>query len=347
MKKRSIDSLIEKIKITAAEIGREIVLMEVCGTHTQAISENGIRSMLPGNIKLLSGPGCPVCVTAQEDIDAVVHLALSGIPIVTYGDMLRVPGNYGSLEEARRMGAKVFSVYSVEEAFEMRKRHSDLIFFGLGFDTTAPMTAIALKKGLATYSAHKLFLPAMDALLEMGMIRIDGFISPGHVSAISGIKPYRHMKIAQVITGFEAEDILVGIFMLLRQIAEGRMEVENEYLRAVREDGNPIARKILFEEFEIFDANWRGFGVIPRSGLEVKKPELNAKIIHRKILAEICNRKSEKQSGCRCGDVVRGILDPGKCPMFAKACTPEKPHGPCMVSREGSCNVEYKLRNHK
>ena len=347
MKRKSINPLIEKIKNTAAEIGRDVVLMEVCGTHTQAISEKGIRNILPKNIKLISGPGCPVCVTAQEDIDMVVHLALSGIPIATYGDMLRVPGNFGSLEEARSAGAKVFSVYSVEDALRLRKQHPNLVFFGLGFDTTAPMTAVALEEGLITYSVHKLFLPAMEALLEMNETKIDGFISPGHVSAIAGIEPYRRMKMAQVITGFETEDLIVGIYMLLRQIAEGRREVENEYKRAVKEEGNLVAQKIISKYFTISDAKWRGFGMIPRSGLAVKDPKLNAKIVHKGVIAKMDASKIKEQSGCKCGEIIRGLLAPEKCPMFAKACTPKKPFGPCMVSQEGACSVEYKFRSLK
>ncbi|EKE19377.1 MAG: hypothetical protein ACD_9C00036G0009 [uncultured bacterium] len=340
---KSFDDLIEKIHTVARDIKKSITLMEVCGTHTQTVSRHGIRKIMPKNVRLLTGPGCPVCVTAQEDIDAVVHLALSGIPIATYGDMLRVPGYLGSLQQAKSQGAKVFSIYSIEEALELKKLHEDLVFFGMGFDTTAPMTAIALKNNLTVYSTHKLFLPAMDALLQMGEIRIDGFISPGHVSAIVGMEPYQHMNVSQVITGFTPEDVLVGIYMLLKQIKEGRKVVENEYVRLVKTDGNPIAQKVLFDEFEIGDGNWRGFGIIPGSGLEVKNPKLNAKIKYKSILSEVDHVKSKKPTGCRCGEVIRGIILPDKCPMFGKACTSEKPYGPCMVSDEGACNAAYRF----
>ena len=340
--KKSFENIIKKIRDVAGEIGRDVSLMEVCGTHTQAISRNGIRNLMPKNVKLLTGPGCPVCVTAQEDIDAIVALAMAGIPIATYGDMLRVPGFLGSLEKARSQGAQVFSVYSVEEALEIQKEHQNLVFFGLGFDTTTPMTALALKKGLNVYSTHKLFLPAMDALLAMGEIKIDGFISPGHVSAIVGIQPYEHMHVAQVITGFASEDVLVGIYMLLCQIRDGRKDVENEYMRLVKKDGNITAREAIFEEFEICDGNWRGFGIIPDSGLEVKDPELNAKIKYKYILDKIDYSKSKRPTGCKCGEVIRGLMTPKQCPMFGKACTPEKSYGPCMVSDEGACNAEYR-----
>jgi hydrogenase expression/formation protein HypD len=345
--KKSFEDLIRKINIVAAQIKQDVNLMEVCGTHTQAVSKNGIRRLMPKNVKLLTGTGCPVCVTAQEDIDSAVALAKAGIPIATYGDMLRVPGFFGSLETARADGAKVFSVYSIEEALEIKKEYPELVFFGLGFDTTTPMTALALKKGLTVYSTHKLFLPAMDALLAMGEIKIDGFISPGHVSAIVGTKPYEHMNVSQVITGFTAEDVLVGIYMLLCQIRDGRKEVENEYVRLVKKDGNPIALKAIFDEFVISDGNWRGFGIIPNSGLEVKNPKLNAKIKYKDILSKIDFSQSRKPTGCRCGEVIRGLMTPKQCPMFGKTCTPEKPYGPCMVSDEGACNAEYRYNSGK
>jgi hydrogenase expression/formation protein HypD len=337
--------LLEKINKTALEIKRTVTLMEVCGTHTQVVSRYGIRQLMPKNVKLLTGPGCPVCVTAQEDIDAVIQLAMSGVPIATYGDMLRVPGYLGSLEQAKARGAKVFSVYSVEEVLELKKTYPDIVFFGLGFDTTAPMTAVALKQGIVVYSAHKLFLPAMDALLQMDEIKIDGFISPGHVSAIVGVKAYEHMNVAQVITGFKMEDVLVGIYMILKQIKEERTEVENEYIRCVKSDGNPIALNQLSDEFLIGDGNWRGFGIIPNSGLEVKNPKLNAKIIYKHILSEMDFSKSRKPTGCKCGEVIRGLMVPKKCPMFGKLCTPEQPYGPCMVSDEGACNTQYRFNS--
>ncbi len=343
--KKSLPKLLSKISQVATQIKREIVLMEVCGTHTQTVSQNGIRSLLPRNVKLLTGPGCPVCVTAQEDIDGVVALAKAGIPIATYGDMLRVPGFFGSLEEARGQGAKVFSVYSVEEALELQKDYPELVFFGLGFETTTPMTAVALKKGLTVFSAHKIFLPAMEALLKTEETRIDGFISPGHIATIIGTKPFEHLKVAQVIAGFEAEDVLVAIYLLLCQIRDGKKEVENEYVRLVKKNGNEIAQKVIAENFKICAGNWRGFGKIPNSGLEVKNPELNAKIKYQAILSKIDFSQSKKLTGCRCGEIIRGTLNPKQCPMFGKACTPENPYGPCMVSQEGACRnyLQYRV----
>ena len=206
-----MNGLIKKIEALSREIERPIQLMEVCGTHTQAISRFGIREILPKNIKLITGPGCPVCVTAQRDIDAVVNLALAGVPIATYGDALRVPGYFGSLDAARENGAQVFDVYSVAEAVELNEKFSELVFFGLGFETTAPMSAWGIKNGLTVYSAHKFFPPAMEALLADKEIKIDGFIDPGHVSVVIGEAPYEKLGVPQVITGFEAQDILEGI----------------------------------------------------------------------------------------------------------------------------------------
>jgi hydrogenase expression/formation protein HypD len=336
--------ILKEIESLAKKINRLVYLMEVCGTHTQTVARYGIRNLMPKNIKLISGPGCPVCVTAQEDIDAVVHLALSGIPIACYGDVLRVPGCKGSLDQARGQGARVKEVYSIEEALVRQKEEPDLVFFGIGFETTAPMTALAIKRGLIVYSAHKLFLPAMEALLKLGEIKIDGFICPGHVSTIIGSKPYQKFGAPQVISGFEPEDVLVSICLLLRQIAEGRAEVENEYIRSVKPAGNPQAQKLLSEVFDIKEAHWRGFGIIPQSGLEIKKEyqACDAKVKHRKILAQFDYSKSRPIKGCCCSEIIRGLKKSSDCPLFKKVCTPENPQGPCMVSLEGACNVSFR-----
>lgn len=346
MKNQVSKKIINKINETAGKIGRDVNLMEVCGTHTQAVAQNGIKVILPKNVHLITGPGCPVCVTAQEDIDSIVNIALAGAPVATYGDMLRVPGYFGSLEDARSKGANVFSVYSVDEALELKNQHSNLVFFGLGFETTTPMTAYAIKKGLTVYSTHKLFLPAMKALLNLGEIRIDGFISPGHVSTIIGIDPYKDMKVAQVITGFTGDDVLLGILILLNQIQKGNKKVENEYVRSVREKGNPQAYNLIFDVFEEGDGNWRGFGIIPNSGLNIKEEFKNfdAKVKYKDIISKVDFSKSKKPTACKCGEIIRGLKSPRDCPMFGKICTPEKPFGPCMVSFEGSCNVEYRYK---
>lgn len=339
--------LIAKIAKLANSIDRQVNLMEVCGTHTQAISRSGIRGILPKNINLITGPGCPVCVSSQKDIDAIVSLALAGIPVATYGDVLRVSGQFGSLDGAREKGAVVFDVYSTEDALKLKEKHPELVFFGLGFDTTAPMTAWAIKKGLMVYSSHKIFIPAMQALLETGEVNIDGFIDPGHVSTIIGSEPYKILDVAQVITGFETQDILEGILMLLMQIKEERKEVENQYQRVVKKEGNKKARDLIFEVFEIKDAEWRGFGKIPGSGLEIKKEFLHfdAKVKYKNILDKIDFEKSKDPIGCACGEIIRGLKTPEKCPMFGKKCTPENPVGPCMVSVEGACQNFFRQKN--
>lgn len=339
-----MNSFIQKINQLAKEIGRGINLMEVCGTHTQVISRFGIREILPKNIKLITGPGCPVCVTAQRDIDAVVNLALSGVPVATYGDALRVLGYFGSLNEAREHGAQVFDVYSVSDALELQKKIPDLVFFGLGFETTTPMTAWGIQNGLTVYSAHKIFLPAMEALLKDKNINIDGFIDPGHVSVVIGTKPYEKLKIPQVITGFEMQDVLEGIWLLLKQIKNQDLRVINQYARVVKNDGNKNIRKLIEEVFEVCDGEWRGFGIIPNSGLRIRKKyaKLDAKVKYKNILDKIDFSHSKDPAGCKCGDVIRGLLDSKKCPLFGKVCTPDNPVGPCMVSVEGGCNVAFR-----
>ena len=339
-----MQNILRKIKELAREIGRDVNLMEVCGTHTQAISRYGIRGLLPKNIKLITGPGCPVCVTAQKDIDAIINLALAGVPVATYGDVLRVSGFFGSLNKAREKGAKVFDVYSTEDALKLREKIPEIVFFGIGFDTTTPMTAYAVKKGLNIFSTHKLFLPAMKALLKIGEIKIDGFIDPGHVSAIVGEKPFQEMEVPQVITGFEAQDVLEGIYLLLKQIKENRIMVENQYNRVVRKSGNEQARQMIFDVFEIKDGNWRGFGNIPNSGLELKEKyfKQDVKIKYKSILDKIDFSKSVELAGCACGEIIRGLKNPRQCPMFGKSCVPDNPIGPCMVSVEGACHNFYR-----
>ncbi|MFA7319366.1 MAG: hydrogenase formation protein HypD [Parcubacteria group bacterium] len=339
-----MDSLIKKIDRLAKEIGRDVNLMEVCGTHTQVISRFGIREILPKNIKLITGPGCPVCVTAQRDIDAIVNLALAGIPVATYGDALRVPGYFGSLNEAREKGAQVFDVYSVADAVELKKKIPNLVFFGLGFETTTPMTAWGIQNGLIVYSAHKIFLPAMEALLSMGEIKIDGFIDPGHVSVVIGTAPYVKLKIPQVITGFEMQDVLEGILLLLNQIKNKDTRVLNQYSRAVRDKGNEKIRRIISDVFEAADGEWRGFGIIPKSGLKIRNKyrQFDAKVKYGNILAKVDFSRSKDPAGCKCGDVIRGLMESKKCPLFGKVCMPDNPVGPCMVSVEGACSVAFR-----
>jgi hydrogenase expression/formation protein HypD len=336
--------IVEEIREKAQKIGRPVRLMELCGTHSQTIAEHGIKELMPKNVKLVSGPGCPVCVTDQSDIDVMVGLALAGIPVAVYGDTMQVPGNVMSLEEARRQGADVSVVYDITEAVQMQKEKPDLVFFGLGFETTTGMTAWAIKQGLMVYCAHKLFPPAMAALLANKKIQVDGFIDPGHVSAMIGTQVYEQFAIPQVVAGFSGENVLRAIAMLLTQILEGRKDVENDYVCLVKKEGNTKAMALMAEVFETSDARWRGLGEIKNSGLKIRKKYRNqdAAFVYPDLIAKIKTEIKIKPSACQCGLVLQGLIEPQQCPMFGRACTPDKPQGACMVSVEGSCHVEFR-----
>jgi hydrogenase expression/formation protein HypD len=325
--------LIEEINELAK--GMPVVrIMEVCGSHTNTIMRYGLREMLPKNIELISGPGCPVCVTSQKDIDSVIEMALQGVKIACHGDILRVPGTKMSLEDARSQGAKVKEVYSPLEV-----KH-DAVFFGIGFETTSPMTAYLLKKGIKVYSSHKLMIPAMQTLIN-GEMKIDGFIDPGHVSAIIGSNTWEQIEAAQVISGFAPEMVLRAITLLLEQIKHKTKKVINDYKEVVKPYGNGKALKLLKDQFKIVDAEWRGFGLIKYSGLEPKDDKLNARLIYADMLAHI---ESKEHYNCRCGDVVRGLIKPNECKLFNVICTPEDPKGACMVSAEGACSIYYRYK---
>ncbi len=338
------NKILSEIEKKATQIDRPLRFMELCGTHSQTIAEHGIKELMPKNISLVSGPGCPVCVTDQSDIDIVVGLALFGIPIAVYGDTMQVPGNLMSLEEAKRNGADVRIIYSISEAVEMQKEKPNLVFFGLGFETTSGMTAWAIKNGLTVYSAHKLFPPAMEALLRNKKIKLDGFIDPGHVSAIIGTEVFQKFEIPQVVAGFSGEDVLLAIDMLLGQILENKPRVENAYERLVKKGGNKKALAMIFEVFEVGNAKWRGLGEIKGSGLKIRKKyqKQDAQFVHKKLIEKIKKKIKIKPSACKCGEVLQGLIEPKACPLFGKICTPENPKGACMVSVEGSCNMEYR-----
>lgn len=322
--------LFEKINEVAAGMQRQVTLMEVCGGHTRVIMDAGIRGALPKNVRLVSGPGCPVCVTSQQDIDCMIALAKEGVPVATYGDMLRVPGSSGSLDDARRDGANVVLVSSV---LEVPKKY---VFFGMGFETTAPMTAHLLKHGGVAYSSHKAMPPALAALA--GECRIDGFIAPGHVSAIIGSDAYRNIAMPQVICGFTPEKVLHAIYLLLREIGAGKKEVVNDYPEAVKPEGNIAAKKLMHAVFDAEDAEWRGLGTIKNSGLGVRNEKQDAKKIYADVFGRI---KISEKSACMCGDVLRGMVEPQECPLYGKTCTPDSPRGACMVSLEGTCRIYY------
>ncbi|MFH1433038.1 MAG: hydrogenase formation protein HypD [archaeon] len=329
---------IGRIKDAALEIGRDVTLMEICGGHTNVIMKHGIRDIMPKNIRLISGPGCPVCVSSQYDIDCTVELARRGVPVATYGDMLRVPGSRYSLEDARSTGGRVFEVYSAAEVLAIKKKYSRVVFFGIGFETTAPMSAYLLSKGVCVYSVHKLVPPAMKALLK-GEVKLDGFIDPGHVSTITGVRPYREIEVAQVITGFTPERILRGISVLCGLVRDGKRVVVNGYPEAVREDGNVLAQRMIDEQFHVCDSEWRGLGAIPRSGLEVRDDALNAKVKYKDVIDSV---PVPGKTGCRCGDVLTGVIEPTDCALYARSCVPGNPKGACMVSDEGSCAIYFR-----
>jgi hydrogenase expression/formation protein HypD len=307
-------------------------------------------------VRLVSGPGCPVCVTSQGTIDALIDLAgREGVTVATFGDMVRVPGSRSSLERCKATGGRVAVCYSVLEALDLARRRPDqkVVFAAVGFETTAPGTAVAIEtaraEGLANFfvlSGHKWVIPAMDALLASGDVRIDGFLCPGHVSVVIGSRAYEPIAARYgrpcVVAGFSAEQVLAGAAAILKQLAAGEGRVENVYPTAVRPEGNPAAMALLNRVFEPVDAVWRGLGRIPASGMGVRE-EFAAHDAARKLgLAWPPPETDTDEHGCRCGDVIRGALEPHECPLFGRTCTPVHPVGPCMVSREGSCQAEFK-----
>lgn len=343
--------------IEALPLG-ETRLMEVCGTHTMAIAKSGIRSMLPEKVKLLSGPGCPVCVTPPQVIDAVLELAMGPeITIATYGDMVRVPGSRpgDSLQRRRALGAKLLVVYSPVDAVEYAKENPDreVVFLGVGFETTAPGTAAAVLtakeekvKNFSVLSMLKTVEPALRALMKTEDFKVQGFLCPGHVGTIIGEKGFAFLpeeyQMPAVIAGFEPEDILLSIYLLLRQIAEGRPRVENQYKRAVSPKGNVLAQNMIGRCLEPRADLWRGLGRIENSGLGFRA-EFSDFDAEKKF--SIRYGEETGPNACRCGDVICGRISPSRCPMFGKRCTPEDPVGPCMVSSEGACAAAYKYQS--
>ena len=342
--------------------------MEICGTHTMAIAVHGLRALLPESLVLLSGPGCPVCVTDQSYIDRSVALARgAGMPagaapvIATYGDMVRVPGGGGSLADARAAGAEVRVVYSSDHAVELARARADrqVVFLAVGFETTAPGTALAVKRarelGLDNFSvltAHKLILPAMRALLThqggaAPPAKVDGFLCPGHVSVILGYEAYgriaRQFNRPCVVAGFDPGQVLAGIAEIVRQLADGAPAACTVY-PSVSAAGNALALRLLEEVFQPADAAWRGLGVIPASGLELREEFVEFDAARRFELPTSgqTTAVAEELAACRCGDVLRGLISPEHCALFGRKCTPRDPVGPCMVSSEGACAAAYK-----
>lgn len=342
--------LIETIHRLAPE---HATLMEVCGTHTVAIARNGIRDLMPEGLRLASGPGCPVCVTCNRDIDTVIALArIPNVTITTFGDMTRVPGSTSSLLAEQAAGRSVEIVYSPLDALAFAKAHPEreVVFVGVGFETTTPLVAMAIKRAKAmelsnftVFAAHKNMPGALELLVGDPTLELDALILPGHVSTIIGAEPYRFLAekygIPGVITGFEPVDVLQGIAMLVRQLHEGRAEIEIAYARGVMPEGNPVALAAINEVFETCTATWRGLGDIPGSGYRIRDEFASFDAVRR---FEPDVEPTRDPKGCRCGDVLRARIAPNECPLFRTVCTPENPVGPCMVSSEGSCAAYYR-----
>lgn len=354
--------LVDELESLASGIDEPLRFMEVCGTHTVNACRSGVHALMPPNVRLLSGPGCPVCVTAQRYIDALVDLGgRDDVTVATYGDMMRVAGEGGSLEIARSQGADVRVITSTMDAVELARMHPDrqVVLAAVGFETTAPATAAAVlaaeRLGLANFTvlaAHKLVMPALRALLEMPGIRVDGFLCPGHVSVIIGARVYdeivRDYGRPCVIAGFEGLQIMEGVLALVRQVSAMRSgrrpRNENCYGRVVSSEGNPRALELINHVFITGDAAWRALGVIPDSGLELRAQFARFDALKR---FDICLGEDHDAHGCRCGEVITGRCEPADCPLFGTVCTPIFPVGPCMVSSEGSCQAWFRYRRHE
>lgn len=354
---------LERIREVSEELREEVNLMEVCGTHTVAIAQHGLRELLPPGVRLISGPGCPVCVTASEDIDLLLGLAEQpGVLLATFGDLMRVPGSGGSLQEKKAQGARVQVVYSTLDALKLAEENPGLevVFAGIGFETTAPTVAVSIeearRRGIKNYSVwslHKLVPPALRVLLEDPAVNIDGFINPGHVCTILGTAPFefvaRDYRRPCVVAGFEAVDVLETVFMILDQLRQGEARVDIQYRRAVRPEGNPAALRYMEQFFEPATSRWRGIGAIPGSGLKLRPAwaewdaEKKFSFLAEKLAEDLeKGRPVRERAVCLCGAILKGQKHPFDCPSFGEKCTPWHPVGPCMVSQEGACAAYYR-----
>jgi len=347
--KRLLEELHDSVKR-----GNPFRVMEVCGTHTMAIFRSGLRSLLPEGLQLISGPGCPVCVTSASHIDAIMEMAnIANTRIALFGDLFRVPGsNNQSLAYASSQGAKVDIVYSPMDCLQLACDNPDdlIIFLGVGFETTTPTIAATILaaqnsniENFAVFSTHKVMPPPLIALLDDPELQIDGLLCPGHVSAIIGADAYQPLVdsygLSCVVGGFETTDILQALILLSRQIGAGKPSVENAYTRVVSRKGNKRAANMVSEIFQPVDMEWRGLGVIPQSGLAIR--EKYGRYDAEKRL-DMSFKAAAEPKGCRCGEILKGKELPTQCPLYAKRCTPASPIGPCMVSSEGTCAAFYK-----
>ncbi|MDP2923532.1 MAG: hydrogenase formation protein HypD [Candidatus Omnitrophota bacterium] len=354
--KNLIQAVAKKIKEIASKA--KINIMEVCGTHTQSFYRFGLDRLLPQNLNLIAGPGCPVCVSSQVYIDQAIELAKDKENIIlTFGDMLRVPGEKSTLEKERAKGGQIQVVYSALDSLNVARLNPDkkVIFLAVGFETTAPTIALSIItakkekfKNLFFLSSLKLIPPAMDFLVRDKRLNLNGFLCPGHVSAIIGARPYefipRKYKIGCCVAGFEPLDILEGIYILVKQIVECKPKVENQYLRVVTKQGNLRAQKKIKQVFNIADAPWRGLGKIPQSGLNIRD-EYSVFDAEKMFCIRHKAQGRRQEAKCKCGDVLKGLISPLACPLFSRVCQPDNPVGPCMVSSEGACNAYYKYKS--
>ena len=341
--------IISKIK----KLDVNLKFMHVCGTHQDTLVKHGLSELLEKcGIEIGQGPGCPVCVTTPKEIGEMLLLAKNGKTVTSFGDMINVPGEKQSLQSMKTEGYDVRTVYGIEDAVKIAEENKDkeVIFMAVGFETTAPTTAsVLLKKPPSNFSilcCHRTIPKALKAIIEMGEIKINGLIEPGHVSTIIGTKPYEFLSkdynIPQVVAGFEPLDLLMAVWMLVQQIEHKEAYVQNEYTRAVQKEGNPKAIQAIKQVFEPGDIKWRGFPVITDSSLELRSKfkKYDAREKYKDELEILKDKKFSEPEGCRCGELLRGLLSPFECPLFGQACTPSTPVGPCMVSIEGSCNIE-------
>ncbi|MCJ7762334.1 hydrogenase formation protein HypD [Candidatus Bathyarchaeota archaeon] len=324
-----------------------IKICHVCGTHEWTITHYGLRSLLPSNVEVIAGPGCPVCIVPASEVDAAVALALKGMVIACFGDLLRVPGSCMSLLDAKAKGADVRVVYSVSDAVQMAENEAgkEFVFFAVGFETTAPSTAVEVSqkppRNLSFLISHRVVPPAMELLAKMEDLNLNGFIAPGHDSTIIGLRPYEVFPekygLPTVVAGFEPLDVLFAVYMILKQLRASKPVLENEYVRAVQWEGNTKAQKLIRDVFDVNDGKWRGLGTIPASKLTLKAQytTYDAVLKYNVKVAE----GIDSQPGCRCHLVVIGKIKPSECPLFMRACTPQNPVGACMVSMEGTCRA--------
>jgi len=349
--KKFAEQIIKKIKNANVNLR----FMHVCGTHQDTLVKSGLDFLLNDcGIYIGQGPGCPVCVTTPKEIEEMLLLARKDVIVTSFGDMMKVPGQKESLRDIKSEGYDVRTVYGIEDAVKIaeKNKEKDVVFMAVGFETTAPTTAATIlskpPENFSILCCHRTMPSALKTILDMGEIKIDGLIEPGHVSTIIGTEPYefisKEYKVPQVVAGFEPIDILMSTLMLINQIKKNKVKVENEYKRVVHPKGNIKAKKIMYDVFEPCDVKWRGFPVIKKSGLKLRKEfkKYDARKKYKNLLSDLKNKDFSEPSGCRCGELLRGLISPQQCPLFSKKCTPDTPVGPCMVSIEGSCNIEYR-----